>query len=123
AGSEFPDLVLGSYSVRSTLRAPVPTKVKAVRKGSGLKVSWAKAELVTAIGIQVVAKDGTESYLRVGQGKTSATVPKVAKEFGGTVHVTALGAGGVWSKAAKAPYVATKRPASVIVPFRKGGGK
>jgi hypothetical protein len=114
-GVPIPEQRLATFTVAPEPPVGRPSDVEVQRRGKGLEVDWDEAERAKGYGVVVRQADGRVRRYETGAGTTELLIAEVARQFGGTVTVTARDDERDWSQAAqKATYPRRSEPFTVV---------
>lgn len=114
-GLPIPEQTVARFKAAAEAAVKPPTDVEVQRRGSGLVVTWDKAEQAKAYGIVVRQADGEVTRHRAGASADSLRIAKVQAEFAGTVTVSAQGPDNTWTKPGEAArFKRTEAPFTVL---------
>jgi hypothetical protein len=113
-GAPIPEQVLAHYNVAAIPKPGKPGRVKLVRRGTSLIVSWTKVKAAKRYGIKLKGGNAKSRTYHAGAGRRSLTVKNVPLTYGGTVSVSAQGLLGDWGKPRTAKYKRRRQPFTVV---------
>lgn len=117
-GVPAPDLVVARFRVAAPRRVSRPRGLKVARRATSLLVSWRPVAGATRYGVVVTQRAAAQRLLKLSSRHHSIRVRGVALTQAGTVAVSAQGSTPGWGKPANARFGATRKPFTVLHPFR-----